>query len=67
MIGADVNKARTDNGETPLYAASWIGHDEVVKMLLDAGADANKARTDNGATPLSSASIWPRRGGQDAA
>ena len=50
--GADVNKARTDNGATPLFAASQEGHTKVVEMLLGAGADVNKATTDTGATPL---------------
>ena len=30
-------------GETPLYMASWIGHDKVVEVLIAAGADVNLA------------------------
>ena len=31
----DVNLARSNNGATPLFAASKEGHIEVVKLLLD--------------------------------
>jgi ankyrin repeat protein len=48
-----VNKAaRTEDGCTPLYMAAKRGHEEVVRLLLDAGADVNKATTDSGWTPL---------------
>ena len=30
-------------GRTPLYAASWRGHDKVVEVLIAAGADVNLA------------------------
>jgi hypothetical protein len=50
--GADANKARPDDGATPLLLAAQGDHVEVVRMLLDGGADANKARTDDGTTPL---------------
>jgi hypothetical protein len=49
---ADVNKATTNNGTTPLYAACHFGYAPVVSLLLAAHADVNKARTDDGATPL---------------
>ena len=52
--GANIDKAR-DNGCTPLYIASAMGHVDVVRVLLEAGADIDKAK-DNGATPLSIAS-----------
>ena len=51
---ADVDKARTGNGATPLSAADK-GHTDIVRLLMDASADVAKARTDNGATPLSAA------------
>lgn len=35
--------ARTDEGETPLYIAALLGHDEVAKVLLAYGADVNAA------------------------
>ncbi len=47
-----MNKARTDNGATPLLWAAQKGHTEEVQMLLDGGADANKASTDDSTTPL---------------
>ncbi|KAA0145804.1 hypothetical protein FNF29_08383 [Cafeteria roenbergensis] len=50
--GADVNKARTDDGATPLFIACQEGHDAVVRLLVEAGADVNKATTDDGTTPL---------------
>ena len=51
---ADGNKARTDDGGTPLYAAANTArrHEGVVDQLLKAGADANKASTNYGETPL---------------
>ena len=47
--GADVNKAR-DDGATPLFLASHIGHVEVVRMLLEQGADIQLSWRDR--TPL---------------
>ncbi|KAM9305854.1 ankyrin repeat and SAM domain-containing protein 3 [Gastrophryne carolinensis] len=38
-------------GWTPLMYASYIGHDAVVSLLLEAGVDVN-CRTPNGLTPL---------------
>ena len=49
--GADVNKARTTDGGTPLYIAAYHGHLTVVTKLIAAGADVDKA-TYRGATPL---------------
>ena len=54
--GADVNKAKTDDGATPLLVASENDRTEVVKILLGARADVNKATTENGVTPLFAAS-----------
>ena len=36
--GADVNKARTDIGVTPLYVACQKGHGSIVEALLSRGA-----------------------------
>jgi len=51
----DVNASRTDDGSTPLYAAAWYGHLEVVKLLVDHKADVNASCTDVGTTPLHAA------------
>jgi ankyrin repeat protein len=40
--GADVNKARTDNGCTPLFMAASLGHAEAVRQLLDGGVDGRE-------------------------
>ena len=65
--GANVEKATTDNGSTPLpIFAAHGGHDMVVGQLIAAGADANKANT-NGVTPRSIAwrlgysVLWPSK------
>lgn len=51
--GIEVNKARTEDGATPLYIACYHGHVEAIKLLLaHDGLEVNKARTDDGATPL---------------
>ena len=42
---------QTDGHRIPLVNASYHGHVEVVRLLLEAGADTNKARHD-GSTPL---------------
>ena len=49
--GADVNEARPDTGETPLYTAAQNDKLDVVRRLVTNGADLNKALTD-GRTPL---------------
>ena len=49
----DINKAKTDNGLTPLYIACFEGHTDIVKALLNQESIyINKARTDDGQTPL---------------
>jgi GNAT superfamily N-acetyltransferase len=51
--GADINKATTNIGATPLFIACQQGHINIVKILLSVQSiDVNKARTDNGMTPL---------------
>jgi ankyrin repeat protein len=37
--GADVDKATTDDGSTPLFMAALNGHTAIVVMLLKSGAD----------------------------
>ena len=47
-----MSQACTDDGATPLFAASGSGHSETVSALLAAGAAVNRAHTMNGATAL---------------
>lgn len=56
-IDAKLIRARDKDGSTPLHCATWKGHLEVVRLLLDAGADVN-AHNENGhwgTTPLHAA------------
>jgi hypothetical protein len=46
----DANRARTDNGCTPLFLACQQGHAAVVRMLLEAGARADLAAALEGHT-----------------
>ena len=43
--------AKNSGGYTPLMYAAYIGHDNVVNMLIDAQVDVNLAN-DKGHTPL---------------
>ena len=54
--GANLNKADTTDGSTPLGTASQYGHTEVAAALIGAGADLNQADTTHGRTPLWSSS-----------
>ncbi|HEX8338692.1 MAG TPA: ankyrin repeat domain-containing protein, partial [Pyrinomonadaceae bacterium] len=49
--GAGAEGRATQGGETPLMRAAARGHEDVVRVLLDAGADACARRAD-GFTPL---------------
>lgn len=52
--GANADVPRND-GATPLWIASQMGHDHIVKILLQNGAHVDAVRND-GATPLFKAS-----------
>ena len=54
--GADPNILRSGPGDSPVYAASYYGHAEVVAALLNSGADPNKGSRKDGFTPLLAAS-----------
>ena len=49
--GAEVNKARTDDGRTPLHIAVHYSELAVAQLLIERGAEVNQAMTD-GRTPL---------------
>ena len=49
---ADVDKASTDTGSTPLFAACQHGRVDCTRLLIENNAEVDKARTDTGATPL---------------
>jgi ankyrin repeat protein len=49
--GQDINATYTDGERTPLHAAAYNGHDEMVGFLIDRGAFVNPLDAD-GNTPL---------------
>jgi ankyrin repeat protein len=53
---ADVN-AKDHEGKTPLHAAVFTGHKDVVELLLAGNADIN-AKDNEGKTPLQAATFW---------
>ena len=55
----DVNAIDPDSGSTPLCSAVFIGHTEIVKLLVDAEADANLPNRDK-STPLHIAAFMGR-------
>ena len=47
-IGADVNRGRPEDGDTPLIVASQFGHIQVVRFLVPSNADINMASNNCG-------------------
>ena len=63
--GTDVHET-DDSGQTPLHGAAWIGHKEIVELLIANGADVNAkvvSGTEQGKTPLDMAIIPRVEGG----
>lgn len=58
LVAEDIN-AKSDDGSTPLFLASWKVYTEIVKALIVAGADLN-VKDEEGRTPLYIAS-WKGR------
>ena len=48
---ADIDRATTNDGETPAYMAAWNGHACSLQVLVRAKADIHKATTFDGETP----------------
>ena len=49
----DVNKGSEKTNQSPLFYASWFGHIEIVRMLLEKPNVDVKKKTKNGHTALS--------------
>jgi hypothetical protein len=59
--GTSADERRAPGGETPLMRAAARGHEDAVRVLLDAGADACARRAD-GFTPLILAVLFGHEG-----
>ena len=59
--GVDVNQADT-NGDSPMIMAAYEGHDEILKVLLEAGADVSALDPGMKATALHAAAYAGRTG-----
>ena len=54
MTSTDNPLAPSNNGTTPIYAAAWNGHLEIVKVLMTSTANP-LAPSSNGSTPIDAA------------
>jgi ankyrin repeat protein len=63
LIAQKVNVSELDsNGDAPLVMASYLGHTEIVKLLLEAGADVTAVDPGMKATALHAAAYAGRTG-----
>lgn len=60
LIEQGVNVNELDNGDAPLVMAAYEGHNEIVKMLLEAGADVAAVDPGMKATALHAAAYAGR-------
>ncbi|RLN98402.1 hypothetical protein BBJ28_00013021 [Nothophytophthora sp. Chile5] len=56
LIGADM-ESTDENGWTSLLFAAWVGHKDVVELLLDQGASID-SQSNDGMTALHWAAHW---------
>ena len=61
LIGAGASVDELDpNGDAPLVMAAYLGHDQIVRLLLDAGADVGAVDPSMHATALHAAAYAGR-------
>ena len=56
-----INRARVDDGTTPIWVAANNGHAEVVELLAQHGADVERTTKDSGETPVNAGTVLPYR------
>jgi ankyrin repeat protein len=60
LIAQKVNVSELDNGDAPLVMAAYLGHTEIVRLLLEAGADITAVDPGMKATALHAAAYAGR-------